>query len=692
MILQALAAALLACGSVHESLAVDRIVLKVEAISLPAATASGVQLSLDLTAGPAVRARVEKLDVTQPPQLGRTLGSFSDVDIACTDLLVKEPQFACRSASVTARGGPLGSLSMTAAGGYETASRTLSVSGSGVALAEGRAQFASKLGPKEWSLDADARSLDLNAARKLAAPWVHLPDAYTFSGRVDTRIQVAGRKDSLQLRMAAHTADLSLTNKEGTVVAEKVAASLSGTAVRKRDGVTLDAELGSSAGEALAGPVLLNFATNPLVLHARGSTDGAQTLEIAEVTVSQKDLMQASGQGRVTLGDQPAVARANVTIQSLEFPAAYRSFLQLAFATTDFGALATTGNATGVIEIADNSIERLDARLDNIEIKDPKNQFSMADMTGEIHWGAETKADVAPSHLSWSRSRTYGLSGGAARVDFTARDRNFSLLGDTRFPIFDGALVVHTLAARKLGAADAELDFDAEIEPISMPLLSKAFGWPELSGLLAGRIPSVTYRNHMLAVDGDLIAKVFDGTIVGSRFRLRDPLGPWPRVFADVTARGLDLALVTHTFSIGSITGRLDGDINGIELFNWSPVAFDAKLYSTPGDRSKHLISQKAVTSISSIGGGGGGVTAALQSGVLRFFDTFRYDRIGISCQLRGEVCLMAGIEPARTGYYMVKGSGLPRIDIIGNAGRVDWPQLVGQIVAGMHSQNVIVR
>jgi hypothetical protein len=236
------------------------------------------------------------------------------------------------------------------------------------------------------------------------------------------------------------------------------------------------------------------------------------------------------------------------------------------------------------------------------------------------------------------------------------------------------------------------LDFDAHLEPISMPLLSRAFGWPTLSGQLAGRIPGVTYRDHVLTVQGDLSANVFDGTIMGSRLKLRDPLGPWPKLDADVTARRLDLDLLTHTFSIGSISGRLDADIKGLELFNWSPVAFDARLQSTPADNSPHLISQKAVTSISSVGGGGGSVAAALQSGVLKFFDKFHYDRIGLSCQLRDEVCLMSGLEPARTGYYLVKGRGLPRIDIIGNAGRVNWTQLVGQIAASMHSQNIIVR
>ena len=131
-------------------------------------------------------------------------------------------------------------------------------------------------------------------------------------------------------------------------------------------------------------------------------------------------------------------------------------------------------------------------------------------------------------------------------------------------------------------------------------------------------------------------------------------------------------------------------ECNAWNSFARSPVAFDARLYSTPGDKSKKLISQKAVTSISNVGGGGGGVTAALQSGVLKFFDDFGYDAIGLTCKLENDVCLMGGIEPAGIGYYIVRGKGLPRIDIIGNQGRVAWPQLTAQIVSGMHSGPVV--
>ena len=75
------------------------------------------------------------------------------------------------------------------------------------------------------------------------------------------------------------------------------------------------------------------------------------------------------------------------------------------------------------------------------------------------------------------------------------------------------------------------------------------------------------------------------------------------------------------------------------------------------------------MSSLSNVGGGGGGVVQALQSGVLQFFDEYSYDKLGITCRLRDDVCQMSGIEPAGVGYYIVKGAGIPRIDIVGNAG-----------------------
>ena len=176
--------------------------------------------------------------------------------------------------------------------------------------------------------------------------------------------------------------------------------------------------------------------------------------------------------------------------------------------------------------------------------------------------------------------------------------------------------------------------FDAVVEPISVAPIAKAMGWPEFAGKLSGRIPGLTYRQGVLTLEGDLEADVFDGHVVASNLRVRDPLGKWPRLYADVLAFNLDLELVTRTFEFGSITGRVDVDLKELETFNWSPVSFDLRIATPKDDKSPHRISQRAVANLSNIGGGGGGVATALQSGALQFFETFRYDQIGLSCRL----------------------------------------------------------
>ena len=230
------------------------------------------------------------------------------------------------------------------------------------------------------------------------------------------------------------------------------------------------------------------------------------------------------------------------------------------------------------------------------------------------------------------------------------------------------------------GASNMEVEFKGTVEPISMQKLAKAFGWPEFSGTLAASIPGVTLKDNLLEFQGNVESQVFGGRIVGSNIRLKDPLGRFPEFFADVRARDLDLGLVTQTFEVGSITGKLEVDVLGLELFGWSPTAFNARLATPKGDKSRHRISAKAVSSLSNVGGGGGSVVQALQSGVLRFFDEYSYDKLGITCRLVGDVCEMSGIEPAGVGYYIVKGAGLPRIDIIGSQGRVNWNQLLSSI------------
>jgi len=174
------------------------------------------------------------------------------------------------------------------------------------------------------------------------------------------------------------------------------------------------------------------------------------------------------------------------------------------------------------------------------------------------------------------------------------------------------------------------------------------------------------------------LVRAFDGTILLKNLQLDDLFGPLPVLHADVELKALDLETLTSTFSFGKITGRLAGRVNGLRLEQWQPVAFEARFATPENDPGSHRISQKAVDNISNLGGVG--ISGALSRSFLRFFEEFGYEKLGISCRLEKGVCEMDGIEPADQGYYLVKGGGLPRIDIVGFNRKTDWSVLLERL------------
>ncbi|MDW8479571.1 MAG: hypothetical protein RML12_06660 [Xanthomonadales bacterium] len=153
-----------------------------------------------------------------------------------------------------------------------------------------------------------------------------------------------------------------------------------------------------------------------------------------------------------------------------------------------------------------------------------------------------------------------------------------------------------------------------------------------------------------------------------------------PTLSADLRLSGLDLAEITSVWDFGRIEGRLSGHVLGLRLIDWEPVAFAAALATEPEGRRR--ISQRAVENLAALGGGG--AAAALRRGVLRAFSSFAYERIGLSCTLSRNVCRMDGVGSAGTGYLILRGSGVPRIDVVGHQREVDWPVLLARLRAAV--------
>ncbi len=635
----------------------------------------GASVRLDLPGGDQARVRVQASEVVLPDPAGR----FTQLDLDCERPVIAEPRFGCEAGRFTARGGPTGSLDMQVRAELRSDTGVTTFGGSGMKFAGTTASFDGRLDDKGWQVRGSTGAAKFSELRKFVAPWFELPADVTGDGQVRIEGAASDAGKGLVADVSAALEGLDLTNEASTIVTDKLVATARLRAEPRGTGTQLVVDVQGKSGQVLAVPIYFDFGANPLSLEMRGAL-GKDVLDIDSLQLKQVKLLDMSGGGKLDLRGETPLFSGEFRLTKVEFPAAFTSYAANFLATSMIGDAQTRGSLSGELSIVDTGIASLYVKPEGLDFSANKGTVHLTGMKGDIHWAPAGGGDARVSNLSWDEGGAYGLSGGAAGIEFVAYSTNFALTRPTKLPLFDGAIAIENFAMGNIGSDNMEVSFKGDVEPISMQLLAKAFGWPQFSGKLAASIPGVRLKDNVLTFDGNVESEVFGGRITGSNIRLQDPLGDYPTMFADVRARDLDLGLVTQTFEVGSITGKLEADVLGLELFAWTPRAFDARLATPKGDKSRHRISAKAVSSLSNVGGGGGGVVQALQSGVLKFFDEYSYDKLGIRCRLREDVCEMSGIEPAPNGYYIVKGSGLPRIDIVGNQGRVNWSQLMSSI------------
>ena len=629
-------------------------------------------------------------------------GPLSKFALDCPDLRISGDEISCPRGRLSGSLGSLGTQD-TRFAAHRSADGGLRLSFDAFGIAGGRGRLDVELDGPHWRADATMAGLDIAALARVAKPWVKLPEDFTVAGVAAGAFRATGTGDLLHTAGADLDIEtLDFADAAGTLAGEKLAGSVTVDATADATSrMPARGRLTLTSGQAYSDPVFLDFGVHAVKLDFGGVLDTATArFDADSFALDHADVLQASGSATLDFAGATFLPAAKVHVASLELENALPAYVQPFLINSGFKDITGGGTIRGDVEVDAGLPVRAGLDLDAITIDSKTASVSLEGLGGRVNWFDDTARtalagtiddDLFQSNLAWKAGQLWGLELGPASLPFTTTGRNFRVTEPVLLPIFDGGLAIDTLRVRHAGTAEMYVRFDAEVRPISVALLSRAFGWPEFQGTLAGRIPGLQLRQGVVTLDGNLDAEVFDGKVAVRGLSLREPLGKFPRMHASIGVENLDLALVTQTFEFGMIAGRLSGYVTDLETFGWMPESFDAFLFTPPDDRSRHRISQRAVTNLSSIGGGsGGGVAAALQGGFLRFFDDFRYDRIGISCRLANDVCLMGGVEPAPGGYYIVKGSGLPRINVIGSQSRVAWTTLVRQLGAMMESEIVV--
>jgi hypothetical protein len=523
-------------------------------------------------------------------------------------------------------------------------------------------QLGAQWGKPGWNVRVEARNGQVARLAGFLPQGGIRSTAGTWSGSI--RLD-GGRAGVESITADAVFKELAFTDASGLHAGEKIGGGVRCSASRRESGWLWRGEMDWKSGEAFWQP--LYFADGGHRFAGQGS------LEADSLRISQGSL-QLAGVGEAQLSG--AWDRAGRGLTDFDLKAAgidvaglYKVLLKPFLEKTAFAKLQAKGGADLAWRYRDGATTDFDLSLRAAEFIDEDQRFALHGMNARIPW---SNKEERQAEFGFQSGEVLRLALGVTRVPLTMKGWQFST-PDFSIPLLDGRLNLDGFTASRSDGV-WQWRFSGGLAPVSMERFSEALKLPLMHGTLSGIIPAVSYAGGNLRVDGALLFKVFDGTVVVKDLSLLEPFGRAPRLSATLDMRNLDLDLLTSTFSFGNMQGRIDVSVAGLELSNWRPVQFDAKVASSPGNYPKK-ISQKAVQSISSLGGAG--AAAAIQRSFLSFFEQFGYDQIGLSCVLRNGVCLMDGVEPAPHGYVIVKGGGIPAISVIGYNREVSWDELL---------------
>ncbi|MGV6853470.1 MAG: hypothetical protein ACWA5R_14995 [bacterium] len=295
-----------------------------------------------------------------------------------------------------------------------------------------------------------------------------------------------------------------------------------------------------------------------------------------------------------------------------------------------------------------------------------ESELELSNLNVDFSW----PQDAQHSYLSWDSLSSYGIKLGEGRMALDVNEGEVHSIHPVVYSLWGGILKVEQFS----WLPGMGFEAGVSLKEIDMVQMSKDLEWPELSGRLNGIVPALRYDDGDLFTEGSLEFNVFDGQIRLSNLSGERLSGVAPVLSADMVFENLDLDQLTNTMETGHITGKLNGQLNDFRLVNGDIVQFDAKM-STKGSK-KRRISARALNSFSEVGGGPSGM---LSNGFLSMFKEFSYDEINFTCKLQNEYCHMGGVKAPKGGFYLVKGAGLPRVDVVAYATEVNWPNLIKQ-------------
>jgi hypothetical protein len=542
--------------------------------------------------------------------------------------------------------------------------------------------------PEDFRLELNARKQSLQRL----TDWPGLPAelAWLSRGVFDADLtlrQPARQSPALDFRLAVDELDF-----------DSPAGRYAGAALQiVMEGAWLDfaAESATLRGSLRGGELLIddfyrNFSDAGLEFSADLRWNDA-LLQIANLSLGDDGAVAAEALIRMGLGPDATAWSVEVSRLELDFPLAYRRYLEPIGAAWTLNGLEITGRVLWSGQWESGSLISGDLEISDRSVVDTMRQrFALTGLAARLRPG-----DYAfDSRLAWRGLLLGRVNLGAGKAALDSEPGSISLreplvldvLGG-RFEL--GALKVVLPGSRADGVGEPDVRLRARIDDLDMGQLTAALEWPAFGGSISGEVPGVSFDDGVLGVDGEIRFEVFNGRIALQNLSIERAFGVLPGLAADVLVSDLDLEQLTQTFSFGRIAGRLDGHVRELRMLDWKPVAFDAWLGTPERQSGSNDISRQAVNRLTTIGGGS--ATAALTGPLMRMFNSFSYRRLGLGCHLQNNVCQLRGLSEDEASVLLLEGAGVPKITIRAFNRDIDWPQMVANLLAVSSDASVTV-
>ncbi len=506
------------------------------------------------------------------------------------------------------------------------------------------------------------------------------------TGQLDGRLVVsAPTNQPLRVSGPLILAAAALETPDGSIAAEGLGANLALDYRNTDSEQRVDLRGTLRGGELLFGSAYVALPPTPVTLeiNAIGDASGWRL-----PTIFWGDGGTLTTRGSAALAPDGSLRALDIEIDSDDLSPVSKRYLSSWLGGFGLSDLSLTGGLRSRLRLDAAGTQGFEASFDRVDVKEGSGMFRFDGLDGELRYSATTPVDSA---LRWRSGQLYGLDFSAATLPLHSADGVIALRSPASVDAIGGTLRFDRFQLRPPHDEQGlQANFGLTLDAFDIGKLAQSMGWPAFRGTLSGSIPDARYIDDRLVFEGGLEMRVFDGTVKVSSLAMERPFGVAPTLSADLAINDLDLLSVTEVFDFGSISGRLDGSIRDLRLVDWTATAFDAELYTQRRRGVKQRISQRAVQNISSVGDAS--FVTSLQGQLIGLFDDFGYRRLGISCRLQNQICAMGGLESIgkeaagsgsdTSGFTVIQGAGIPRLNVVGFNRQVDWPTLVERLEA----------